>query len=63
MMREQQQRDQTPPTFNNMREHFQGLFVEYNPKTVTYTEIVATACMYDTQAKYQQTVLFPSTTQ
>ena len=51
------------PNFNNMRDHFQAMFVEYHPKTVSYTEILATACMYNTKVNFQQTVIFPSTEQ
>ena len=35
------------PNYENMYDHMYGLFIEYNPKMISYTEIISTACCHD----------------
>ena len=50
----QQQRQyhvqRTSPTYENMQGHYQGLFIEYNPKMITYRQIISEVCCYETNS-------------
>ena len=50
------------PNYEKMYDHMYGLFIEYNPKMISYTEIISTACCHDnsiTRNKNGSSVLNP----